>query len=150
MLFIFNTFFHIHLFSTFRAFSLTVYYSRGKGCYLISFPKVMSGPVCCRQVYWLLGTFHTSNKFSSRNFKFKSSPMSFMLFYVHIGCLTSTIISHLWTAGGACSLFTPSLGSRPQRTCRGRVEIGGLYTTTLYMMVDIVKWVGVHPPPPPG
>jgi hypothetical protein len=22
----------------------------------------------------------------------------------------------------------------------------GVYTTTLYMMVDIVKWVGVHPP----
>ncbi len=43
-------------------------------------------------------------------------------------------------------------------TYRGRVEIGesvsalsaGAYTTTLYMMVDVVKGDGCEPPPSPG
>ncbi len=34
--------------------------------------------------------------------------------------------------------------------CRGRVEIGaGAHTTTLYVMVDIVKGGGRAPSPPP-
>jgi hypothetical protein len=38
--------------------------------------------------------------------------------------------------------------SQPQSTCRGRVEIGGVYLPsagayTMYVMVDIVKEVGV-------
>ncbi len=52
--------------------------------------------------------------------------------------------------------------SKPQSTYRGRVEIGGVYlssqleltlqfTTILYVMVDIVKGVGLPTPPPsPG